>query len=839
MEISKEKLLKKYVYLATALLVIVPIQQIVSLQSEAASSLLWGLSVSRLILVFGLLLVGLVFLGMAVYGDRLMEKIPRLSEVSTNQVKARFSYIIIGAILLFWLGFGDHAFEDWQEFYIRLRPVIQYFAFVFSLWTIYYFVNRKRTVDSPNKTNSKIWREVFIPFGIFGLFLLVWGFIRGTGIGITPGYPYWGEAGTILFGYQFVLALVSAFLLTLIFRKLYKNHPKGFDAVVFVLLWVAAGVFWNLADIGHNFFAPQAFGQTYYPYSDAAIYDVNAYSILIGKGISFAQYTYRPMYIGFLALLHFFSGPDYGILVGIQVAILALFVPGLYLVGRELHSRTLGLLVAFMGGVAQLNSFVANEFVRVSNVKLLLTEFPTAVILVFTAFFFISGIKRESQKRVIIAFGLLAIGFLIRLHVAVVLVALLVVMYAIFPKMKVQLRNAVSILGITFLIVFPWMLRNYLAVGHFSLNPGRFTMLLDERWKDDQEGLEGNLFDFSITSKIYKPVLPSAQESNNDLAIGMDAIQEIIAHFFHNEVLSVMGLPDSFGFLTGRNYYQNEYFLTGQWDGELSNSGKVYVAANLLILSIGIWSAYRKEGFLGLAPLVIHLSYNGANALVRTSGWRYLTPTDWVMILYYGLGLLQIFLILRDFAVPTMDAEQKEAIIKPKMTGFKMGNMLMGGVGFVMLSAVVSFAPMLIPDQFPQVTGNERLSYLEEIADGSDISVEQMETFLSSDRAVLLVGKVLYPRYYYADEGIFHYRSEVVGYPRAEFTLIDDAARTVRLSISRSKNGLEQDMDVVILGCRSISGKIDAVIVYPMNGDGEDMMLRNTGWESTCPLPIP
>lgn len=833
------RLAKKIVWAISAILAVFPIMQIVRIQSEAASSLMWGLSLSRLILVFGIFLAGLVFGGMAVFGNRLEEKFPWLAASTAEIISNRFSYIFIGAVFFLWLGFGAHAFEDWQEFYTRLRPVIQYFAIILSLWTFHFFIIGKNMVKSPQKSGIFGWGQFFSVLLIFIAFLMVWGFIGITRIGITPGYPYWGEAGTILFGYQFVLSLVTAFLITTIFKKLFNNHSVRFDVVVFLLLWMGAGVLWNLTDVGHNFFAPRAFGQPYFPYSDAATYDVNAYSILIGKGISFAQYTYRPMYIAFLALLHLFSGPDFSILVGIQVAILALIVPGLYLVGREVHSRTLGFLVAFMGLVSQLNSFVANEFVRVSNAKLLLTEFPTAVILVYTAFFFISGIKKESQKRVVIAFGLLAVGFLIRLHVAVVMVALLVILFAIYPKPKAQFRNAVSLLGVTFMIVFPWMLRNYVAVGSFSLDPGRFNLLLDERWKLDQEGLEGNLFDLSNSSKIYKPASLAVEASVDEIQVGIDSLKEMLAHFLHNEVMSVMGLPDSIRFLTGRNYYQNEYNLTGQWAGEVSTTGKIYIAANLLILALGIWSAYQKGKFLGLVPLVIQLSYNGANALVRTSGWRYLTPTEWVMILYYGLGLLQLIILLRSLVIPAADTNQEEIPVRHQLAGFTIGNLLKGGAGFVLLSVIVSFGPLLVKDQFPPLSNPDRQAYVEEIANYSELTQEQLETFLSSKQSVLLVGKVLYPRYYYPNDGIFHYRSEVVDYSRVEFTLISNASQKSRFAISRSRNDLEHEMDVVIVGCRSEGGYVDALLVYPLDGDANNVLLRSTGWDSACPLSAP
>jgi hypothetical protein len=67
-----------------------------------------------------------------------------------------------------------------------------------------------------------------------------------------------------------------------------------------------------------------------------------------------------------------------------------------------------------------------------------------------------------------------------------------------------------------------------------------------------------------------------------------------------------------------------------------------FLAANLIILSIGIGAAWKRVRFAALVPLMVFLFYNLANAFARTSGGRYIVPVDWVIYFYYAIGLIEV-----------------------------------------------------------------------------------------------------------------------------------------------------------------------------------------------------
>ena len=70
----------------------------------------------------------------------------------------------------------------------------------------------------------------------------------------------------------------------------------------------------------------------------------------------------------------------------------------------------------------------------------------------------------------------------------------------------------------------------------------------------------------------------------------------------------------------------------------------ILLLLNLFLISLGLSISMRKKRLMGVLPLTFFLGYNLANALGRTSGGRYIVPVDWIIILYFVIGLFQICL---------------------------------------------------------------------------------------------------------------------------------------------------------------------------------------------------
>jgi hypothetical protein len=85
------------------------------------------------------------------------------------------------------------------------------------------------------------------------------------------------------------------------------------------------------------------------------------------------------MYPAFLALVHLVSGQDIEANMAVQAAVLAVLPAMASLLGKQLHSRSLGIaaacLVAFQGG----NSIAASAVINSASPKQMLTDFPAAI----------------------------------------------------------------------------------------------------------------------------------------------------------------------------------------------------------------------------------------------------------------------------------------------------------------------------------------------------------------------------------------------------------------------------------------------------------------------------
>ena len=100
---------------------------------------------------------------------------------------------------------------------------------------------------------------------------------------------------------------------------------------------------------------------------------------LIGQGLFNGMVFDRALYMSFLVYLHLIGGQDYRQLMAIQGAAFAIFPAILYLLGKRLHSRTAGLVLAALTIMRGLTSLDASAWIDTANFKHMLTDFPTAI----------------------------------------------------------------------------------------------------------------------------------------------------------------------------------------------------------------------------------------------------------------------------------------------------------------------------------------------------------------------------------------------------------------------------------------------------------------------------
>jgi hypothetical protein len=810
-----------------------------SIPSEIESILLFGLSKQRLILIT-IMLLAVIYLSYSFFNSNiLVRKLMNVLEKRTARV-----ILFLFSIFIFWISFvRNHDFGNFSFYYARLNPFLLFLGLVCINLLVF---NLLRKVFYEGKEIESIQKFNFfsLNFHVFFIPIIVIVLILGkTKLGIAPRTDYWGEAGSILLGYQLILSILFSISVVLIYKFVVSKFKgkSNIEILIFLFLWISAIILIINKELPHNYFYPVTSfpGSNRFPFSDSSGYDIFANSILIGKGFLNTAFTNRPVYIVFLAILHFLSGSNYSNLINFQVLILSLSIPLLFLIGKQLHSRILGLTLATIYLFLELNSIGSAAFVQVSNSKLLLTEPLTGLFIIFITFLLIKGFRKiENKKYIYFSAGILGLAFLTRGHSALLIIPILFmfIIYSIQNNEK-WFKNVSNYLIITMIVILPWMIRNYIVVGKFSPDPNRFTLLLNNRWDLDNNPEDKN------NSKNQKLRLPIYEQS--DFRNDESAISNMAEHFFHNEALSFLALPLSYNFQTIDNYYQNSFNFWKDWAGTLEFSEKILLFFNLLIFSIGISRSWVKYKFYGLIPMFFQISYHAGNALVRTSGWRYLKPVDWVVFLYFAIGIVEIINYLSkkfidinlDFKVESSNNEiyiSKE-VEKPKDKIFFLNATL-----FFLVGVFISFGPLLISDRYedqdefyvhdsvsellPQVLGYNKGDHYED--------------FLLSENTFYEVGKLLYPRYF--DSGGLAYRQGIQFYglefPRYEFVLLNDHRNNVYLPLDNYEL-IENGGDIIVFGCKE-QGEINALGLILLD-EKNRIILRSPLLNFECPLVNP
>ncbi|HBY06614.1 MAG TPA: hypothetical protein DEH22_02045, partial [Chloroflexi bacterium] len=617
---------------------------------------------------------------------------------------------------------------------------------------------------------------------------------------------------------------------TLIVRGFAQLTPRAqtiMDILIFGLIWLLTIVLWQAQPLTPAYFAPQPVAPNfeYYPYSDAANYEVSAQELLIGLG--FGTDVRRPLYSLFLALAQLASGVGYAQILLWQIPLLALIPPFLYLLGKALHSRLTGGLIAGLALFHEVNAIRLSSIVNVSHAKLLMSDLPTALGVIAFSVVLIYWWQAPQRHRAypLLAGGILALTMLVRIQVVVLLPGVLLPMLITFWGRKRQFAAAslLMLLGMACALL-PWMWRGQQASGSLSFA---------EAAQESQIGLIGVRYNLTPEAALGAP-LPgetSNQYSQRMFASAADfiathpvnALKFITAHFLHNLVSTLLTLPPTYASAVPVTYleitaartweqccsvqsYVRHLPYWGEWDGRLPGEALFPLIFNLLALAVGLGAAWKHNRGLGLLPLWISLIYALGNALVRSSGWRFNLPVDWVGLFYYGLGLVQIITWgAMFFANRLLPDETQPKLTPTAQISFPWGQTLVLGGLLFLVSAAIPISEALIPARYPAGWLAQTLDdpLLQAQLNQAGIS-EALPDFAAQTGSELIYGRALYPRFYSAGQGIpgqAWFAFVPREYTRLGFYLVGPHSQNVVLPLGDAPANFPHAADVIVLGC--------------------------------------
>ena len=764
-----------------------------------------GLSLARLGLLGIIAIIFFSGIGLGLYSRRDLTRFERLGTTPVILSSALLS--LTSGLILFLLRYLNP--ERLMPYYERMSPLLWLILFI-TLEAAFFLLVLKNGFHLQSLSERK---PVYITaLTVYFLLITIFLFVTLTKIGVTADTAYWGEPGVAIQAWQFILSLLIAFTILLLSLHPSSRPSSLITYLIPLSLYLTAVILWlsvPLETLANSFYSPISPPTNIpLPYSDAGYYDFASQSLLIGTGY-FGGIPPRPLYVTFLAFLHLLFDQNYPAIVAAQTLVLAQFPVTLYFLAKKLHSPAAGVTAALFAIFREYTGLWIASNTRVANSKIFTTDFPTAMAMAVICLVLIWWLERRDFKSTLVAGGAFGLFLLFRTQSMLTLPVLFVLVLIVMKfKWGEWIKTGLVFGAAMLLSVLPWLTHNYTISGKFSFDdPNQVAVIYS------QYAFTGNL-DLSQ----FNPETDSVRERIISFTLENPAYVAtfIMSHFLNTEIGGLLSLPLIKPF-NGFTEPVNLYWV--EWDGTLEWFNVALILFYLAILAVGFGAAWRRMGWLGLVPLAFNLGYALSNGIARFSSWRYNMPVDWVIYFYAAIGFVEVLgaLALLFGAKPealspkTEPVEGKGILFKdfrPQYLLFVLGFMLIGGMPWL--------AKGIAQPRYTS-TQDEMIARLE--ASGYD-RVE-IQTFISQPNALLLEGRLLYPRMYWKGEGLSSANPwpayAVQDFSRLGFVLINSSNNFMYFPTKELLN-FPQGADATILAC-DVGGSLLEVRVIDFGAD--------------------
>ncbi len=777
---------RSYFFYLCALEGIVALVALLSIPSEGGS-----LSPARLALIA--IIVSLILIS-----AWLAFRTPQLDRL------AQPSLILLGtllsltfSLLLFLLRYLNP--ERFLPLYERMSPLLWYLLILAIQSTLFLLILKNGFHLKALRQNKSIYLASLTAFCLLLLVLL---FVSLTKLGITKDKVYWGEPGVPILAWQFALAILIGATI-LIYQLLNYQLPnyqlpnyatrslqsQVSKSLLPLSIYLTASALWlsvPIDSLKNSFYAPITPPYaTPFPYSDAGFYDYLSQSLLIGTDY-LGSIPPRPLYVTFLAALHFLFGQDYVKIIAAQTLVFALFPVALYLLATKLHSRAAGVTVALFAIFRELTTLWISSNTRTASTKMFITDFATAMGIAFTCLAAIWWLERRDTKSTLVVGGVFGILLLLRTQSLIVLPFLLILAWFVYQKQIKQWIVACVLFGLVMTAtITPWLIHNYRITGAFAFDdPSQMAIIFSQY--SFNEGFD--LSEFDIESESLASRMITFTLENPAFVSGF-----ITNHFLNTQIGSLLTLPLIERF-DGLSAPVNLYWI--EWNGHLEWYNLALIILYLAIIAIGIGASWNRMKWIGLTPLAFSVGYSLANGISRFSSWRYNLPVDWVAYFYFGIGIIEIFKwIASAFGANTAELSAKQNV-ELKRDSLKPKHAMIVSA-FIFVGALPWLAQGLAQ---PRYTATEQ-DLKTQVVEADQSAAE----FLSQPDSRIIEGKLLYPRFFRRNNGIFSTTPwtiyKVRDFSRLGFLVLNTGANSIIFPANQPVQ-LTHGEDVIIVGCQ-------------------------------------
>ena len=819
----------------------------ISSPSEAERAVAFGLSAPRLAIAFSLLAAFILFAWLAFKALAADEAwVERFVETwfggqRPSQWIGWLSGISFG---LSWIGsfLAVYRLGAWAGYWERIQPVMVFILIASLATLLFLFLEKAKSLNLP----ALLWGW---PLFVICLLLLAIMFYSGFGI-LSPREDFWYGAGVPILASQLFAATLGGLLL-LQFGSTWTS--KRVDIWICILIYAVTAFFWARAPLHRSFLftEPSPPNGALYPFADSANFDIASQSALIGQKLFGFNTLFfeRPLYLSFLVYLHALFGQDYTLLMAVQAGLFAIFPVLIYLIARSLNVRSVGLASAIVILLRGINSISVSNLIDTAGPKMILTDFPTAIGVALIMLLTCEWLKEPERKNhyPIWIGGGIGLTLMLRTNALILLAMIPIFSFFVFgAKWRQWVLSSLMILLGTIAITLPWEIRNQLLGGQmYGPIVTKFQNVIQQRYPSSPEpnSLSPQEHPFaSFSLKSIEMIAALYQDNGEQTDLPCNTVPCFSTnHFLHNALTSTLIFPTS-PFLDDLRYLIKDRHAYWQinWDGSLHAAAPLFLTLNLFLITTGIARAWKERRIIGLTPLAIFVAYNMSNALARTSGGRYLVPADWILILYYLLGVFHVItwganMLGISWNVFATDPETKRPIRQEFVS-----KVLGAGAVLLMLGSLLPLSETLHLPRYQGLDPQETLAENRSLIERAGMKLPELETFLQNPDAELLIGRALYPRFYKMNQGEFQgafYPYHTLGFPRTAFRLIGPAGERSVVLPGDVPEYLPHAGDVLVLGCRG-ANYFDALLVIVLDGNGA-VYSRQPEAPLQCPLPQP
>jgi len=829
---------------------LITLLSILQSKSESQNAFLLGYSLEMILLGSAILALLLLFLALTWQLIRHPEWTRRSWEIAFKNAKvnAALLWVALTVFLICWIILFTPLYRlgAMAGYVTKLRSVIVWLAGVGAVTMLLVILERgKESLRSIIFSNKQVvWAGIIV----LSLFILAGGFVAFTGFGVKNPQDYWYASGAPVLGLQVLFALVSGALVIWLEPRWLARSPRSMDVLVCIGLWLVTAWLWAGEPIRSNFFMPDTLDNVMYPYSDSATFDIGSQFALIGQGIFNGQYFDRALYIALLTFLHMLFGQNTDQMMTLQAILFAVFPVIIYLLGRELHSRALGVSAAVLFLLRGINSLIAAKWIDLASPKMILTDFAAAIGMALFTLLAIKWIKEPSKKHLAVWTGG-ALGLTIMLRTNVLLLFPVLIFYAFIsmrPRWNYAAVGSVLLIFGMLAATTPWDLRNRPnGTPMFYVYYFRIQQVLRARY-----GVQGSSVDPAPSAAHALSV--ARDTSRQRVADALDTpgcdsgLCRIANHFFHNFTTSILFLPTS---LTLDDLWNTIKLSTPYWKNSWQGEGLglyagVFILLNIALISLGFGAMWERNKIAALIPATFFVVYLFSNALAFTSGGRYIVPVDWIICIYYHAGLLQLLLWGLRLAGGVYSLESLPISAEPNhQTPMRYYGIASAFVLIFMIGSLIPLAEKPFERRYPTRTVDETLAMLEQkgMFEQTSFDRQDIAAFLSDPQADILVGRLLYPRYYPAGLGEMdrHYPYRPLAFSRHVFIVIGPfgTGRQNVIIEGDKSDFITHAADVVVVGCKN-ELNLDGLVVFELS-DPSHVYVRSPEPEWKCPLPLP